>query len=732
MSSRRRILLLLTAFLGVGIGLVVRSFLLTGPSRVDEVSDRRERNPGPHHSPLVRPRVSVDKDGSVHGTPDEGDDHIFFQVFDYSTKSLIEDLSVTLIRGGDESPVPVTKNAFEVVRGAAAGAVLRLASPGYFTLLTEINYVPPGERAFDLFLVPGTEILVRCIAEDTRRPIASAWVDLALDDHNRLRSRTDPDGMAQFTDLSLRSQLSPAPDEPYSLELIARAPDFVEKRELLHLHPYTDWTYVQLVLEPSRTIRGLVRDAATGLGIPHATVVAQWGYRIRRRVNSSEKEILCGSDGTFLLPVRRGATHIEVVAGHPAYASLGRVIEELPGSANEGVEAENGSDLILELEPGHDVCGTVFDERGAPVPGVELHLYPLSGKESNDWMRYAIYKFLDHFPDIGLTGEDGSFCLRRVPRGEYRVGLIHRGYFPAFENPTVLVGDESPASWSGVLVKGMEVRGEVFTAEGVGVPGATVGVSRRDSQGQAMRDFGLTTSTDWQGAFTLRGLAPTTYHASVSSTAGRIRGLTFHPLEVDVPWRIVLPPTKEEDHLELDGCLRLVFDVGHGFIVPNGLAYVDLYPLSAENRHHTFIEFIEAGEIYRDRLQPGVFRAVVRLTGYPPAIAEVDVGPTDREGCSSDPQYVVVPEGVPVLLDLSDSSEQTDDARIIWIRSSSGLGVQKVSSSFCDEQGNVLVVLAPGTYEAIPVADVDAGRPGTMFEVSAQVDEPIVVHLPSS
>jgi protocatechuate 3,4-dioxygenase beta subunit len=196
------------------------------------------------------------------------------------------------------------------------------------------------------------------------------------------------------------------------------------------------------------------------------------------------------------------------------------------GSADGGGKADAGaaSPVRLSLAPGVFVAGAVVDDRGLPLPAVEVSAAPTTTDEG------------DTLPELVATGADGGFRVGPLPPGPLRLVARAPGYLLRDTPTLVLVAGQSPPAARLELVRGAAISGRVVDARGAAQAGAEVrcvGAGADDlvvlyeplplaaeaaALGGAGRAVGgaKATRTDARGAFTLDGLLPGRVHLEIA------------------------------------------------------------------------------------------------------------------------------------------------------------------------------------------------------------------------
>ncbi len=155
---------------------------------------------------------------------------------------------------------------------------------------------------------------------------------------------------------------------------------------------------------PAGEIRGVVRDASTGLAIAGADVrIATAGPED----DAKEPAYLLGAstdaEGRFRLADLEENEEVDLEVTHDGYTPVRQYsIRPRPG----------GSPLDVRLEPGIRLSGRVVDEWGVPLPGVTVGLDVVNGQD---------------FARTATTGRDGLYAFTGVADGSHVLGVFGCG-----------------------------------------------------------------------------------------------------------------------------------------------------------------------------------------------------------------------------------------------------------------------------------------------------------------
>ena len=239
------------------------------------------------------------------------------------------------------------------------------------------------------------------------------------------------------------------------------------------------------------SIFGTAKDAETGAPIS--------GVRLRAWVEDvyygRNLDATTDANGTY---------HITGIA--PGRCTVNRMPKD--GYASGGLDSRTVSlafGQVLEnfdfaMSRGVNVSGTVRDESGAPVAGVNVEA-----------------RMARRDRESGRSAGDGAFTVRGLPpHTPVTIGISGRGY-AAPQMPPVNTGDSGVADLEIVVEKGASVSGFVVDLSGKPATEAHVSVLPLGN-GDISSE-----STGPEGAFTVRGLRPGAYRVEASTMTGAVK-----------------------------------------------------------------------------------------------------------------------------------------------------------------------------------------------------------------
>lgn len=294
-------------------------------------------------------------------------------------------------------------------------------------------------------------------------------------------SRTDRDGRFEIVDL-----LAGAP-----VLLFVHSDGFLRTpTEIVPTRPgdddpvASDEDPLLLVLVPATSVVGRV-ETPDGEPVPDAWVRAEqmmvvaWPGRPGLGDSTGTDD-----DGRFVLS-RVPPGRVELVARAAGWAEARRTVT---------VEAGDDPQLVvLTVEQGGTLTGRIADASGQPLGGAAVSLRPVDALP-------ALVVMPDAASLVERTGDDGTYDLRGLVAGEYRVRVTHEEYAPHEERVTI----SSDAHRLDIQLtdRGWSIAGRVVAATGQPVAGARIFVSPTGCPWAPRGKH----RTGADGSFVLRGL----------------------------------------------------------------------------------------------------------------------------------------------------------------------------------------------------------------------------------
>lgn len=282
-----------------------------------------------------------------------------------------------------------------------------------------------------------------------------------------------------------------------SYTVIASAGDWLASAALEIEVPLAAGAACELRLDTKGVlISGRVVDA-TGAPIAHASIDATSLEGTLQNLGAEAGAALADATGQFSLVVRPGALRLRGM--HAAFAATSMLIHV----------STPRTDIVLALQPGSSIAGTVLGGNDQPQAGAIVTL----AREQSEWSKV-------------VTAEaDGTFEFIGIGPGAYGLTAVGGAYVTA--SPTVVELDnfESIADLKLVLTTGYAISGRVVDDDGKPVANAIV--ARVGMSGHH--------TADAQGRFQLDGVPPGATYVYAQTLAGG----GGHPVEVAVTDRDV-------------------------------------------------------------------------------------------------------------------------------------------------------------------------------------------------
>ncbi|AFE04121.1 hypothetical protein COCOR_01518 [Corallococcus coralloides DSM 2259] len=355
--------------------------------------------------------------------------------------------------------------------------------------------VTPPQEDVEVRLQPGV-FVTGTVRDDAGSPIPNARVETYREDGGPVSAEA-----TTVTDAGGRYQLGPTRPGPHTFRILA--PRYLDVE--LHAQKLQQgMAPLDFTLKRAKSVEGRVVDTS---GAPLAGILLSLSGNRLGDGDTIDAGGARRSDATghFILDVQRAGT--------------GELSVEEPSFQRQSITVNIPSrDVVVVLDRGASVSGTVTDPQGLPLRGATVSLETEAQED-------APYEE----PRQTLTDEQGRFHLRGIAPGTYLLGAIVRGdlmdasvsqpiTFQAREHRDVSLRMEPGHERSGIAV------------DGAGQPLADVVITAdldedASSEWRTVYDSGpsgLRTGPD--GRFTLRGLVAPRY-----AVWAHLPGYTFRP-----------------------------------------------------------------------------------------------------------------------------------------------------------------------------------------------------------
>jgi len=340
------------------------------------------------------------------------------------------------------------------------------AAEGRRPAQSEAVQLGPGIRGrLSLFLVPGGFLVQGKIRDaDDGALVDPALVAISID---KITQNDGPSFAATVDDSgSYRLRL---PSGRYLLVAFGR--DHAPERASLALRADTTRDFQ---LSVGNTITGtVIAESGDAADASSAEVV------LRDLRYFREQRVTAAADGSF--------TFRNVGAGSYGIAASKRGLTSAPQDVSFSGEPK-AADVVLKLEPGFEVTGTVEDGAGQPVAGASVRVISLLDERTP--------------PRTAVTNADGSFAVGPCNPGRFRVFAAARGHTSNSDAVDLLSASAPPVRLR--LLAGASLKGMVQTRTGQHVAGKVVLVSvhyANDREGKLIENATFESTTDEGGEF---------------------------------------------------------------------------------------------------------------------------------------------------------------------------------------------------------------------------------------
>jgi hypothetical protein len=299
----------------------------------------------------------------------------------------------------DESDEPERS----VGRLGASGRARSWCNPGKYALVVEAQgfapaflevEVKPGGKDLRLpfELQPGHTLRGFAFDEETRQPVAEAWVRLVMTSTRDARPEFPPvrsDAQGAF-------QVSHLPAGLYSFEAVAKGYVVTSGHNLR----VPSQKPLDIAFVGTSRLEGQVVDGATGAPVAGARVSAS-------QSGDSVDSELTDEQGRFALMVGAGEYHLSAKAGDRAGAYPGKV---------EVARGSQLGELVIRVGATGRIAGKVF---------------ALSDRQPMKGASVTILHVDSGWSTSPLTNTEGAFHMEHLPAGRYEVSALSEGFAKA-------------------------------------------------------------------------------------------------------------------------------------------------------------------------------------------------------------------------------------------------------------------------------------------------------------
>ncbi len=203
--------------------------------------------------------------------------------------------------------------------------------------------------------------------------------------------------------------------------------------------------------------------------------VVDVAFTLLEEATHHQEKFSTGPDGAFaILGLPAGEYHIAV--DHPDYVFA---------TANPVIEADKAQELVIDLDQGGRLEGTVTDSAGRPLEGT--HVYFLDPQTAA-----PIGHNLEAHTDVS-----GNYRILSIPVGLFDVRYRHTGHRGGRKENLAVTGKGQEFRIDMALGEGQSIPGSVVSQDGTPIPGAIVVGTNEETS---------TCRSDPQGAFSLLGM----------------------------------------------------------------------------------------------------------------------------------------------------------------------------------------------------------------------------------
>jgi len=410
-----------------------------------------------------------------------------------------------------------------------AGEEVEVSDNGLVLWSGEISAALDAEAPpFDVRLLDLRTMAGRVIDAKTRESVAGAVV---WDGSSPLISAVS-DSAGQF------ALQGPA---THRLEILAGAVGYLRPESFDFPLTGDGRTGPTIALEPAAAVSGRVVDAS-GEGIAGATVSMsekQSGgmIRIRAGMPRDTPDAVTDQDGRFRISAIDPDLNYDIKADAEGFAPHKQAVGQLQPH-------KTVSDLVLTLDAGRAIRGSIVAADGTAIGGVEL---AATASSTNQGFGGGAIRFGGDKPTSveASSDSDGLFAVTGLPKGKFDLTAKRSGFAPHTVTGIELEGEDDVDVGEITMMPGEALEGLVLDTDGVPVEGAELTINETSPMSGLMMGMSVGDSApadavaDPQGWFALTDLAKD-LHYTVSAgrpgfVAAHIDGITVprtEPLEL--------------------------------------------------------------------------------------------------------------------------------------------------------------------------------------------------------
>ncbi len=316
---------------------------------------------------------------------------------------------------------------------------LQASSPGFVTSISAEANLQSGQKLRDLHLVlPRSAPIHGQVLSSDGDAIAGAEIHAVYEPHSSTESLSNASGHFALE----------LPSEAKKVRISATAPGYgkfqTSLKTPLQLALQNQQQQLEIRLAPIQPLHGLVLDPNNNpIANAKVALFEQSRMRLARfapQLSSPLDSTTTANDGSFELAVDATQTadrRLRVVAwadGHSATSSATLRFEQRGGKVPEVLSKE----IVLRLQPGSVIHGTVRDEAGNAVGGARVHLRRHGGVGKSAGLAASLSTRDGEIVATSTANSVGGYSFPDLLPGEYHLEAMRSGYSPGRTEPFVL------------------------------------------------------------------------------------------------------------------------------------------------------------------------------------------------------------------------------------------------------------------------------------------------------